>query len=168
MCNYRGELSECSQSNFFMVRDGVALTPKSACRASRRDHALVPVRLGRDVGARGPRRNRSSRRTSTIADEALHHEHDARAEPRRRGLMTARSAPASRDRSRCGSSKAIASGRVSSRRRLEPIELLTRRRHDERPRFPWTRATRPDRCWPDRTRSPIMARTARARYRLRA
>ncbi len=30
MCNYRGELSECSQANFFMVRAGVALTPKSA------------------------------------------------------------------------------------------------------------------------------------------
>jgi branched-chain amino acid aminotransferase len=29
MCNYRGVLSECSQSNFFLVRDGVALTPKS-------------------------------------------------------------------------------------------------------------------------------------------
>ena len=29
MCNYRGELSECSQSNFFMVRGGVALTPTS-------------------------------------------------------------------------------------------------------------------------------------------
>ena len=29
MCNYRGELAECSQSNFFMVRDGVALTPKT-------------------------------------------------------------------------------------------------------------------------------------------
>jgi len=29
MCNYRGELSECSQSNFFMVRGGVVLTPKS-------------------------------------------------------------------------------------------------------------------------------------------
>jgi branched-chain amino acid aminotransferase len=29
MCNYRGELSECSQANFFMVRAGVALTPKS-------------------------------------------------------------------------------------------------------------------------------------------
>ena len=29
MCNYRGELSECSQANFFMVRDGVVLTPKS-------------------------------------------------------------------------------------------------------------------------------------------
>jgi branched-chain amino acid aminotransferase len=27
MCNYRGELSECSQANFFMVRDGAALTP---------------------------------------------------------------------------------------------------------------------------------------------
>jgi branched-chain amino acid aminotransferase len=30
MCNFRGELSECSQANFFMVRDGVALTPESA------------------------------------------------------------------------------------------------------------------------------------------
>jgi branched-chain amino acid aminotransferase len=30
MCNYRGELSECSQSNFFMVRGGVVLTPASA------------------------------------------------------------------------------------------------------------------------------------------
>jgi branched-chain amino acid aminotransferase len=29
MCNYRGELSECSQSNFFMVRDGALLTPPS-------------------------------------------------------------------------------------------------------------------------------------------
>jgi branched-chain amino acid aminotransferase len=30
MCNYRGELTECSQANFFMVRGGAALTPKSA------------------------------------------------------------------------------------------------------------------------------------------
>jgi branched-chain amino acid aminotransferase len=29
MCNFRGELAECAMSNFFMVRDGVALTPKS-------------------------------------------------------------------------------------------------------------------------------------------
>jgi branched-chain amino acid aminotransferase len=29
MCNYRGELSECSQSNVFLVRNGVALTPRS-------------------------------------------------------------------------------------------------------------------------------------------
>ncbi len=30
MCNYRGELSECSQANFFLVRGGAALTPKSS------------------------------------------------------------------------------------------------------------------------------------------
>ena len=29
MCNYRGELTECSQSNFFIVRGGAALTPRS-------------------------------------------------------------------------------------------------------------------------------------------
>jgi branched-chain amino acid aminotransferase len=29
MCNYRGELTECSQSNFFLVRGGAALTPTS-------------------------------------------------------------------------------------------------------------------------------------------
>ena len=29
MCNYRGELSECSQSNFFLVRAGAVLTPPS-------------------------------------------------------------------------------------------------------------------------------------------
>ena len=29
MCNYRGELSECSQSNFFIVRGGAALTPRN-------------------------------------------------------------------------------------------------------------------------------------------
>ena len=29
MCNYRGELSECSQANFFLVRGGAAITPAS-------------------------------------------------------------------------------------------------------------------------------------------
>lgn len=29
MCNYRGELSECAQSNVFLIRDGVVLTPPS-------------------------------------------------------------------------------------------------------------------------------------------
>lgn len=28
MKNYRGEISECAQSNFFLVKDGVALTPR--------------------------------------------------------------------------------------------------------------------------------------------
>ena len=30
MCNYRGELTECSQANFFIVRGGAVLTPPSA------------------------------------------------------------------------------------------------------------------------------------------
>jgi len=29
MCNYRGELSECSQANFFIVRGGTAITPNT-------------------------------------------------------------------------------------------------------------------------------------------
>lgn len=29
LCNYRGELAECAQSNVFLVRGGVAFTPKS-------------------------------------------------------------------------------------------------------------------------------------------
>jgi branched-chain amino acid aminotransferase len=29
MCSYRGELSECSQANFFIVRNGAALTPRN-------------------------------------------------------------------------------------------------------------------------------------------
>jgi branched-chain amino acid aminotransferase len=29
MCNYRGELSECSQANFFIVRGNVAITPET-------------------------------------------------------------------------------------------------------------------------------------------
>ena len=28
LCNYRGELAECAQSNFFIVRNGVVLTPR--------------------------------------------------------------------------------------------------------------------------------------------
>lgn len=28
MCNYRGEIAECAQSNIFIVREGVALTPR--------------------------------------------------------------------------------------------------------------------------------------------
>ena len=80
MCNYRGELSECSQSNFFMVRGGVALTPEVARRAARGDHAVVPVRRRTGRRRRGPRRDavpegpRERRR-------GVHHEHDARAEP---------------------------------------------------------------------------------------
>ena len=50
MCNYRGELSECSQSNFFMVRDGVALTPKSQAGLLEGVTRAFLFEVGRDVG----------------------------------------------------------------------------------------------------------------------
>jgi branched-chain amino acid aminotransferase len=50
MCNYRGELSECSQSNFFMVRDGVALTPRSAAGLLEGLTRAFLFEVGRDVG----------------------------------------------------------------------------------------------------------------------
>ena len=50
MCNYRGELSECSQSNFFMVRDGVALTPKSAAGLLEGITRAFLFEVGQDVG----------------------------------------------------------------------------------------------------------------------
>jgi branched-chain amino acid aminotransferase len=50
MCNYRGELSECSQSNFFMVRDGVALTPKSAAGLLEGVTRAFLFEVGREVG----------------------------------------------------------------------------------------------------------------------
>jgi len=50
MCNFRGELSECSQSNFFMVRDGVALTPKSAAGLLEGVTRAFLFEVGQDVG----------------------------------------------------------------------------------------------------------------------
>jgi len=50
MCNYRGELSECSQSNFFMIRDGVALTPKSQAGLLEGITRSFLFDVGRDVG----------------------------------------------------------------------------------------------------------------------
>jgi branched-chain amino acid aminotransferase len=52
MCNYRGELSECSQSNFFLVRDGVALTPRSAAGLLEGLTRAFLFEVGRDVGVR--------------------------------------------------------------------------------------------------------------------
>lgn len=56
MKNYRGEISECAQSNFFLVKDGVALTPRldtGLLRGVTRDFIFevgkdvdVPVREG--------------------------------------------------------------------------------------------------------------------------
>jgi branched-chain amino acid aminotransferase len=50
MCNYRGELSECSQSNFFLVRDGVALTPRSASGLLEGLTRAFLFEAGRDIG----------------------------------------------------------------------------------------------------------------------
>ena len=50
MCNYRGELSECSQANFFMVRDGVALTPKSQAGLLEGVTRAFLFEVGKDVG----------------------------------------------------------------------------------------------------------------------
>ena len=50
MCNYRGELSECSQSNFFMVRNGVALTPTSAAGLLEGVTRAFLFEVGREVG----------------------------------------------------------------------------------------------------------------------
>jgi branched-chain amino acid aminotransferase len=50
MCNYRGELSECSQSNFFLVRDGVALTPASEAGLLEGVTRAFLFEVGRDVG----------------------------------------------------------------------------------------------------------------------
>jgi branched-chain amino acid aminotransferase len=57
MRNYKGELAECTQSNFFIVKNGAALTPPIDAR----DHPCVPVRSrrgDRDCRARAgaPRR----------------------------------------------------------------------------------------------------------------
>jgi branched-chain amino acid aminotransferase len=50
MMNYRGEISECSQSNFFMVRGGVALTPRSAAGLLEGVTRAFLFEVGQEVG----------------------------------------------------------------------------------------------------------------------
>jgi branched-chain amino acid aminotransferase len=50
MCNYRGELSECAQSNFFLVRDGAALTPKSEAGLLEGVTRAFLFEVGREIG----------------------------------------------------------------------------------------------------------------------
>jgi branched-chain amino acid aminotransferase len=50
MCNYRGELSECAQANFFMVRGGVALTPKSHAGLLEGITRAFLFEVGKDIG----------------------------------------------------------------------------------------------------------------------
>ncbi len=50
MCNYRGELAECSQANFFMVRGGAALTPRSEAGLLEGITRAFLFEVGREVG----------------------------------------------------------------------------------------------------------------------
>ena len=50
MCNYRGELTECSQANFFLVRGGAALTPKSDAGLLEGVTRAFIFELGREIG----------------------------------------------------------------------------------------------------------------------
>lgn len=50
MCNYRGELSECSQANFFMVRDGAVLTPRSEAGLLEGITRAFLFEVGKDAG----------------------------------------------------------------------------------------------------------------------
>ena len=50
MCNYRGELSECSQANFFIVRGDVALTPATEAGLLEGLTRTFLFEVGQDVG----------------------------------------------------------------------------------------------------------------------
>jgi branched-chain amino acid aminotransferase len=50
MCNYRGEVTECSQSNFFLVRNGAALTPSSDAGLLEGVTRAFLFELGRELG----------------------------------------------------------------------------------------------------------------------
>jgi len=50
MCNYRGELTECSQANFFLVRGGAALTPKSEAGLLEGVTRAFLFEIGREIG----------------------------------------------------------------------------------------------------------------------
>ena len=93
MCNYRGELSECSQSNFFIVRGGVALTPRSAAGLLEGVTRAFMFEVGREVGVE-VREADALARGSRDRRRGVHHQHDARAEPGRPDRRARRSAPA--------------------------------------------------------------------------
>ena len=50
MCNFRGELTECSQANFFMVRNGAVLTPPSEAGLLEGVTRAFLFEIGREIG----------------------------------------------------------------------------------------------------------------------
>ena len=79
MCNYRGELSECSQANFFIVRRGAALTRRIRSGPARGRHPGVSVRGRRGRRRRRPRRDAVPGRPG-YGGRSVHHQHHARTE----------------------------------------------------------------------------------------
>ena len=82
--NYRGELAECSQSNLFVVKDGIVRTPPL-------DAGLLAgitrefVRRGRRRGGHPGGGRRAARRGSVRRRRGVPHEHVARDRPDRPG-----------------------------------------------------------------------------------
>ena len=92
MCNHRGELAECAQSNVFLVRGGAALTPARRRRHPGGRHAQLRLRgrrIGRHSGTGGDTAARRSRHGQrAVRDE--HHPRGARGHPRRWGARRRR------------------------------------------------------------------------------
>ena len=97
MCNYRGELTECSQANFFMVRGGAALTPKSEAGLLEGVTRAFIFELGRELGIDVREETLLPKDLETRRRD-VHHVHDARAVPGRERATAAPSASASRAR----------------------------------------------------------------------
>ena len=83
MQNQAGELVECSQSNFFMVRDGSGADAAARRRTAARHHARVRAGACRRAGHSRPRDARYASR-SRHGGRSLHHRHDARSHAGRR------------------------------------------------------------------------------------
>ena len=104
MCNYRGELSECSQANFFMVRGGVVLTPQSEAGLLEGITRAFLFEVGTRRRHRRPRGD-ALPEGSRDRRRSVHHQHDARAEPGHEASTASRSAPARSVRSPGGCSQ---------------------------------------------------------------
>ena len=68
MCNYRGEISECSQSNVFLVRDGVAWTPRTQAGLLEGITRAFLFEVGRDIGVEVKDTTLIRPRVTTVAE----------------------------------------------------------------------------------------------------
>ena len=84
MRNYRSEISECSQSNLFVVKDGAVLTPPIEAGPAGRHHPGVRLRGGPRVRRAGDRGD-AERRRPVRCRRDVPDQHDARDRPDRDG-----------------------------------------------------------------------------------